>query len=166
MNAHFEVRSLLADIERLKLEYPDLADDDQLRADVFEGETEIIGVLSKLLNISMDAGFMASAVTERMKANAERKARFERQEEMARKLMQTVMERAGQSKLVLTEATLSITHYPPKPIVTDESQLPEGCWRVKREPNLTAIKERIKAGETIPGVGASNGYSSLTIRAK
>ena len=36
-------------------------------------------------------------------------------------------------------------------ITCDPVDLPEGCQRVKVEPDRTAIKAAIKAGETVPG---------------
>jgi hypothetical protein len=45
----FNVDQLRHEIEALVRDYPDLAEDDVLRADMLDGETEITGVLTALV---------------------------------------------------------------------------------------------------------------------
>lgn len=166
MNAHANVQFLNQQIDALVLEYPELADDVDFRRDVFEGQTSIDYVLSKLVETSLDAATMADAVKARKMELGERQARFERKDEATRKLILSVMERAELPKIQLTEATLSMRQLPPSPIVTDATALPEDCIKLERKPVMAAIKAAIEAGREVPGTALSNGKPSLTIRTK
>lgn len=81
-----------------------------------------------------------------------------------RVLAQRIMEAGDIRKLELPEATLSIRVVPPSLVITDEASLPDWAWRVKREPDKAAIKDRMKAGDFVPGVEMSNGGTTLSVR--
>lgn len=166
MNLRAEIDALNATISNLILSYPEMQDDDQLRADMFEGCTNLNEVLATLLDMSQGAKAMAQAVKFRMDDIAARKARYERQEEGFRTLMQSVMERANLSKVVLPEATISISHIKPAPIISDEAAVPDALCKFKRSPDLKAIKDAVAEGQMPPGVAMSNGKTSLVIRSK
>lgn len=166
MNIHSNVEFLKKQIDALLLEYPELQDDADFRHDVFEGQTSIDYVLSKLVDAARDAETMAEAIKTRKMELGDRQARFQRKDEAARKLILSVMERAELPKIQLTEATLSMRHLPPSPIVTDETALPDNCVRIERKPDMNAIKAEIEGGREVQGVAMSNGRPSLTIRTK
>ena len=109
---------------------------------------------------------MQDAIKLRMSAMAERKARYERQEDAMRSLIISVMDRASLSKFVLPEATLSLRMVPPAPIVTDADLLTDDCVRIERKPDMKAIKALMESNGALPGVAMSNGRQSLTIRTK
>ena len=165
MNIRAEIDALNATINNLILAYPEMADDQILRADMFEGASNLNEVLSRLLDMSQEAKAMAQAVKLRADDLAARKARYERQEEGFRTLMQSVMERAGLPKVVLPEATISITHRKPMPFVTNEAALPDEFVTIvtTRKPNMDAIKA---ASHLPPGVSMSNGKAVLNVRPK
>ena len=166
MNIRAEIDALNATITTLILSYPELQDDDQLRADTFEGCTNLNEVLSRLLDMSQEAKAIAQAIKLRADDLAARKARYERQEEGFRTLIQSVMERANLSKVTLPEATLSISHIKPAPIIADEAAVPDALCKFRRSPDMAAIKDAVANGNMPPGVAMSNGRSSLVIRAK
>jgi Siphovirus Gp157 len=166
MNAHFAIEALKNDIDQALLIYPELADDEQLRADFFEGQTNLDGVVSMLLDMSIEAKTMALAVKTRKQEIAERQARLERKEDACRNLIKTLLERAGINKLALTEANISLSNKAPSPIVTDESLLPDDCVKIERKPSMTAIKAALEAKREVQGVVMSNGGTTLTIRTK
>ena len=49
-------------------------------------------------------------------------------------------------------------------IITDESQIDEDFFRVKREPDKKAIKEALEVGINVRGAEMSNGGETLSIR--
>lgn len=167
-NIRAEIDALNATISNLVLSYPELQDDDHLRADMFEGCSSMNEVLSRLLDMSQEAKSMAQAVKLRADDLAARKARYERQEDGFRTLIQSVMERAGLPKIVLPEATISITHRKPAPFVTNEAALPDDLVTVVtiRKPNMEAIKAAVESNLMPPGVSMSNGKAVLNIRPK
>ena len=168
-NIRVEIDALNATISNLILSYPELQEDETLRSDTFEGCSSMHEVLSRLLDMSQEAKSMAQAIKLRTDDLAARKARYERQEEGFRTLMQSVMERAGLPKVILPEATLSITHRKPAPFVTNEAALPDEFVTIvtTRKPNLEAIKTAVEKTSQLPaGVSMTNGRSSLVVRVK
>lgn len=166
MNLRFEIESLKSAIDALLMSYPELGADETLRADMFEAETELTSVLAQLLNKTNDADAMVKAISLQDNARNARKARFERQRDGLRSLMQSIMERAGLNKLVLPEATLSISYRKPVPTIADGTALPDECVKMVRKPDLATIKTWCESGNMPAGVVMSNGKSVLTVRVK
>ncbi len=166
MNTHQLFHDIQNQIASLLLQYPELADDDQLRADMLEGETDLNRALAKLVDYAREAATMADAVKARRADLGERMARYERKEEAMRALIMVLMERADLPKVTLSEATLSLRTLPPSPVVDDMTLLPEDCIRIKREPDMKAIKDAIAAGRHVLGTSMTNGRPSLMIRTK
>jgi hypothetical protein len=163
MNMRFDIAQLTQTIDAILIQYPELAQDELLRADMLEAETDLHGVLAKLVDLSNDAAAMALAIKMRSGDLSERKARYERQEEGLRSLIQTIMERADLPKVTLPEATLSVSYRKPLPLVVDEAALPDEFCKIKRLPDMAKIKE---AGTLPPGCTMSNGKNILTVRTK
>lgn len=152
-----EVASLLA-------AYPDLSEDEDLRADMLEGSTEVFDVLARLVDRLQHATAMREAVSARIATLTERRDRYGRQQEALRTVIQRVMSIADLRKAELAEATLSVRPGAPKVVVTDEAELPEWFVRVKREPDKTAIKQALKDGQFVPGATLSNAEDVLNVR--
>lgn len=167
MNAQFEISQLKATIESLIAAYPELAEDEILRADMINGETDILGVVSELIEKTANASAMQEALAIRQKEISARKSRFATQEEALRRLVSQIMETANLKSLKLPEATLSMTYRQPRLIVTDETLLDEQFKIIVTtlKPNMDALKEEhAKSGITPRGTTLTNGSSTLTIR--
>lgn len=166
-NYHYQDAQIVKkQVELLIKEYPEIEEDAILLADMIEGETDLHRVLQKCINFVLDAGTMASAIKERESDLKARRARFEKQEESGRKIIQTLMECAHQEKITLPEATLSLTKAREKVNVTDVDQLPQGYFAVERKPKSKEIMATLKAGEDIPGAELAIGETGLSIRTK
>lgn len=163
MNMRFDISQVTQAIEVLTAQYPELVEDEVLRADMIEAETDLHGVLAKLVALSNDAAAMADAIKARGADLAARKARYDRQEEALRSLIQSLMEKADLQKVALPEATLSVSFRKPAPIVVDETALPDEFCKFKRSADMAKIKE---AGTLPPGCSMSNGKNVLTVRVK
>ena len=153
-------------ISSLLLAYPELEEDDQLRADMIEGETDAFNLLQRLERKRQDAEDLINGTLDRVAELQQRRVRLDRREEAFRKLMFDVMQIAHIQKAELAEATLSIRNNPPKVIITDEALIPENYIRIKREPNKAEIATLLKRGSTIPGAELSNAEPTLSIRTK
>ena len=57
----YDVRVLEAELASLLAAYPELADDEDLRRDTIEGETDAFAVLGRLVTAAQDAKFTAAA---------------------------------------------------------------------------------------------------------
>lgn len=153
-------------IEALKALYPDMAEDADLLADMIEGETDLERILAKLVDFTRDRQAMAEATKARKDEIAERQKRFEREEDSGRKIILQLMEAAGQSKIVLPEATLSVTAARSSVNVTDVDALPQGFYRTERKALSKEIKAALEAGDRIPGAELVMGDCGLMVRTK
>lgn len=163
-NLDLERAQLELAIQSLKAQFPELQHDEELLIDVLEGETNFNEVMSTLAKEIKVAKANVSGIKEVTKELKERQARFEAREEFARNLAQKLMEVAGVKKLTLPVATINITNVSPSVIITDESALPDEFMRIKKEPNKTAIKAALEAGQSVSGAVMSNGSTTVSIR--
>jgi hypothetical protein len=151
-------------IDTLLRENPELADDEELRKDCLEGETDAHKFLERMAaGIREDAALM-NGIAELRTSLGERSDAAARRIEARRELAQKIMEAANLRKVVLPAATLSIRETGPAVRILDEKLIPEEFWRIKREPNRVAIKAALLDGGLVAGATLSNGGSTLAIR--
>jgi len=149
-------------IEGLLEHFPELRDDEQLRADTFEG-ADIDWIFSKLISDIREAESMQEAIDLRQDDLNARCARYERKEKLLRVLLEELMEVAGLTKKVLPEGTISISQRAPALIVIDEKLLPEEAFATKKTVSMQKIRELAKTG-VVPGTMLDNGKTVLTIK--
>lgn len=166
MNAFMKAGFLKAEINRLMETYPELAEDETLRADMMEAETDLHTVIAKCLEQRQEAESMVGAIKERIVAMNERKARFQRKSDAMKDLMQSIMETADLPKVMLPEATLSILSGRVSVNVIDANELPQGYYAIERKPDKKAIKAAMEKGDQIPGAELVMGEDTLTIRSR
>lgn len=155
-------------IANLVLQFPDLAEDEVLRADMLEAETDTFDFLDMVIRGIEDARALAEGVAGRVEELQSRKSRFERREEALRALASKVMSAADIKKAERPLATLSIRNGAAKVVIHDEAALPSDCIKTvtTTSPDKTAIKDKLGAGQDVPGAYMSNAEPSLTIRIK
>lgn len=169
MNAHFisvDAKSVQASIADLMAAYPELAEDDVLLLDTIQGCTDLFEIAAKAVELKAEADAMADAIKARISDLESRKGRFSRQSDAMRKLIKGLMEAAGQTKLTLPEATISIAKGREKIVVDDVNALPQGYFKTERTADKDALKAALDAGETIPGAHKEIGPESLVVRTK
>jgi hypothetical protein len=162
------VAALERQIEDLIASYPELAEEETLRADVIEGETDATKILSRVVNRMQEADAMCAVIVKRKNDLDSRQARYERESEAMRSLAFRIMTAAGQRKMPLPEATLSISTRPPALAISDATQLPAEFTVTKTEtrPDREKIKEALKAGQEVPGAYLTNGSETLSVRSR
>lgn len=153
-------------IEALKALYPEMTEDADLLAGMIEGETDLERVLDKVLTFMLDARAKAAATKDRKDEMGERQKRFERQEQSGRTILLQLMEASGQTKIVLPEATLSVTAARTSVNVTNADELPQGFFKTERVPLSKEIKSALEKGERIPGAELVMGECGLMVRTK
>lgn len=163
-NPVWSVNDLERQIFVLKSEFPDLADDEELLKDTLEGETNFNEVMEKLVTQVREQDMMATAVAARINALRDRQTRHTMRMNFYRTLIFRLMQASGINRHRTTEGNLSVGNAPEKVIITDESAIPDEFMRTTKEPNKTAIKDALKAGNDVSGATMSNGGLSLTIR--
>ena len=161
-----DVAYTAAAIDRMLEAYPELADDETLRADMLEGSTDLPGVMSRLVRMRQERLAHAEGIGIYIADLSERKARITRGADGLKRLMLDLMTSAQLPKLVLPEATVSVTKPRESVTVTDADALPQGYFALVRQPDKKAIGEALKAGADVPGAALETGDPSLAVRTK
>lgn len=161
-----DIAAFKAHVHELLATYPELAEDEDLRADMFEGETDLHALVERLVRMKLDADTMASAIKARKQEIAERQSRYERKSDGAKALLKGVMLAADLPKVTLPDATVSITKARTIVEITDETALPQGFVEIRRVPKKTEIKAALEAGEEIPGAALGLSEEGLMVRTK
>lgn len=81
---------------------------------------------------------------------AEIRKRIERKAEWLKNYIARECENTGTEKISGVSASISFRSSE-RAIIDNEAEVPDEYWKVKREPDLTAIKAAIKSGKTIDG---------------
>ena len=162
---HLDAAQLAREIDQLVLEYPELADDEQLRADMLEGETHINSVVSRAFEQSEQAGESVAGIAERQKALADRKARYSRKKAALRGLIFKIMERADLPKIELPHATFSMRKGVQK-VEYNGAEIPAAFTKPTVAPDAAKIKAALKEGRDVPGATLSNAQPTLSVRVK
>lgn len=146
--------------------YPELADDEELRADTIEGATDFNEVMSRLVKLRNEKIAFADGLGSYMSDLSDRKARMLRGADGLKKLMFDLLSIARLSGVTLPEATITVTQGRNSVDVTDADELPQGYFALVRQPDKTAIKASLESGERIPGARLVEGAPGVTIRIK
>lgn len=163
---HLDANFVKAEIAKLIAAYPELADDESLRADTIEGQTNALRIIERALAERQDADMLAGAIKAREEELFARRGRFERKAEAMKALIKSIMRAANLDKLTLTEATLSLTKGRETVGIEDLEALPQGYVKFYRQADKAAIKQALDRGDEIPGAFLVTGDTGLTIRTK
>lgn len=162
-----QANQLRSQIEALLREYPDLADDEILRADMLEGETNIDEIVTGIHRMIEDAKALRDGTQARLDDLASRKGRFQKRVDFGRDLILKILEAAQLPKLELPEVTASLKANPRQLLGDpDPDALPDEFVRITRAPDRKKIREALERGQQIVGCYLSNAPPSLTLRVK
>lgn len=161
-----DAAKLASEIQHILVAYPDLADDEELRLDTLEGETDFHRIMSRLVRARNEKLADAEGLAGYISKLSERRARQVRGADGIKSLMLSLMSVADLPKLVLPEATISVTKPRASVDVLDADALPQGTFSIIRQPDKTAIKALIEAGDEVPGAALKLSDPGLTIRTK
>lgn len=163
---HLDAEFVKAEIAKLIEAYPELAEDESLRADTIEGQTNALRVIERALAERQDADMLAEAIKGKEAELASRRARFERRADAFKGLIKSIMKAAQLPKIQLPEATVSITKPRMSVGIENVDELPQGFFQIERKADKTAIKAAFDAGEQVPGAFQVLGSEGLSIRTK
>jgi hypothetical protein len=163
MSDKFDVEMLKRTINLLLQNYPELNEDEDLKADMLEGATDFRETMDKLLRKTQDSIYLAKACQDAERDIHDRRKRFEKRVEFGRALMLSLMQVADVRKLEFPTATLSIMQTAPQVMIVSEELIPDEFMRIKKEPNKTLIKQALENGH-VRGATLSNGGTSIVIR--
>lgn len=155
-----------AAIERMLSDYPELAEDAALRLDTVDGATDLEPLMSRLVRMRQERLAMAEGINTYVADLTARRDRFARGADGLKGLMLQLMRSAQLPKMVLPEATVSVTKARETVSITDIDALPQGAFKTIRQPDKTAIKAMIDAGDDVPGAAIVMGETSISVRVK
>lgn len=153
-------------IESLKVQFPDVFDDEESWLIALETETDLIKCLDIIESRRQDAIALAETIDSLIENHKARRSRFRARDEAARSLILNLMQSAGLKKLELPQSTLSVRDGIQKVVIVDEAEIPNEFFRIKREPDKIAIKNALNDGESVPGAAMSNVEPILAIRTR
>ena len=163
MSNKYDIDMLKRAVELLLERYPELKEDEELKDDMLEGSTDFHETMERLLRKTQDSIYLAKACQEAERDIHARRARFEKRVEFGRELMKRLMEAADKRKLEFPTATLSLMNTAPQVVITNEDELPEEFFRIKKEPNKTLIRQALEKTDVLVS-NLSNGGTSIVIR--
>ncbi|MET3924560.1 siphovirus Gp157 family protein [Devosia sp. 2618] len=161
-----DAAKLESEIRHMLVVFPELADDEELRLDTLEGETDFNRIMSRLVRVRNEKLADAEGLGSYIGDLSERKARQVRGADGVKALMLSLMSVADLPKLVLPEATISVTKPRSSVEVIDVDALPQGTFSIVRQPDKAAIKAQLEAGDDVPGATLKTSEPGLTVRTK
>lgn len=169
MNDHFfaaDVSYTAKAIGDMLAAYPELLEDESLRADMLEAETSLPALASKIVRARSERLAYAEGLNVYIKDLTARRDRFARGADGLKVLLLKLMATAKLPSLPLPEATLSVRAGNDTVSITDIDALPQGTFTTVRQPDKAAIKAMIDAGDDVPGAAIVKGENTLTVRTK
>lgn len=165
-NIMLDVQLIELELSNLIASYPELAEDEELRADMIEGSTAAYDVLDRILTRFREAEADGSAIASRIDNLAARQAGAEKRARAMRRLALRLMTAGDLRSVKLPEGTLTRTKGRESIEVTDEASLPDWAFSVKvdKKPSKTAIGQALDAGITVPGAQRVTGDETLQVR--
>ena len=154
------------EIDAILLNYPELAEDEDLRRDMIEGATEMFEFLTFLVKKSAAAKAAITGTKAWRNEIIERVQRLENRQLFYREVIAKMLERANLDKVQLDIASLRMQAGGARVIITDEKLLPDALCTVVRYPNKKDIAECIKSGGIVPGAELANSPPHLVMSIK
>lgn len=165
-NLYLNAAFVKAEIGKILAAYPELAEDETLRADTFAGETHIERVVEMALSECREAQMMVSAIKEREVALSDRRQRYERKDAAMKKLIVNVLRAGNLDRIALPEASVFLTKPRASVGISDLNDLPQGFFKTERKADKAAIREALEVGQEVPGAFWVLGDVGLTVRTK
>jgi len=139
-------------------------DDEQLLADMLEGETDLYVIAARLLDLIENDESLVAGLREQIDARARRRRRFDARIEASRHAITVLLDAAGLDRLALPEATLTRRMLPPTVEARDPEAVPDEYCKLVKKPDLPLIKTAFAVGALPNWLTFVPARPSLTIR--
>lgn len=141
-------------------------DDQDTFLDTLDGETDAMDILGTLIKERNEVLGNEAALKELAKQYKERADRMNAKADAIAQTMGHLLDAMGERKVQHPFATVSRTKPRARVVIEDEHQIPTQLMKVKKSPDLTAIKAQMDAGEYVPGAAIALGNEGVTVRSK
>lgn len=156
--------SIQESLARLRTVAESLPEDDPDKLEMLTIEGNYTDLMEWALRKRNEHEANAEAMDNLMKLYERRRKSYAGKSDSMRGLILHIMTTANEKKFKGLHGTVSITTIAPKPIVTDETLVPEKYFKNERTLVKSLINDDFKNGEAIPGVSLDNGGQSCSIR--
>jgi hypothetical protein len=164
MSLHFDIERAMNEVRHLFHDHPELMEGGILTENMVEGSTSLPELMDKLLGAIRETNTLNTALEGEISFLEKRHQRFSERVSKLRETIFKLMQIANLKKLERPTGTLSIANGRPKVIITDESLIPSGFMRIKKEPDKVFIGDALREGNIVPGATLSNAEPRLVIR--
>lgn len=141
-------------------------DDQDTFLDTLDGETDAMDILGALIKERNEMLGNEAALKELAKQYKERADKMNAKADAIAQTMGHLLDAMGERKVQHPFATVSRTKPRARVVIEDEHQIPSQLMKVKKSPDLTAIKAQMDAGEYVPGAAIVLGNEGVTVRSK
>jgi hypothetical protein len=162
----YAVADLEKDIAELIAAFPEMQEDEALKADMISGEFDVESVMSRVLGHLFEAEVMIAGMKPLLDSWGERKKRWERRKEFCRLLAQRVLEASGRPSIQTPEATVAKSKGRESIEITDVSKLSQGFYVTERKADKEAIKKALDNGDEVEGARMVRGADGIRISSK
>lgn len=144
--------------------FPELGDDERALIDTLDGISDLDDQIAAVLRTAVEREAMAEGIEGLVFKLHARHARLLAGADKMREAALSVMLESGRRKITKPDMTVTVMPGKAGVTVTDETLLPDSCVKIVRRPSMTAIREAIEAGESVPGTAPKNPKPYLTVR--
>jgi hypothetical protein len=144
----------------------DYADDEQTFWDTLDGETDVMGLVGKLIQQSVETDAQIAMIDGLVETYRQRKSSLQGRKEAYKRALMTVLRSTNQAKVPHALGTVSLRKGTESVLVTNIEEVPTQLCKITKAPDKTAIKAQLKAGETIDGVELVTSPETVSIRIK
>lgn len=150
-------------IENLRLQFPELEEDEVEWLLSLESETDMDDLLSKIVDRLDEVATLRGGIAGKIAQLENRDSRLKDQELKLRACALSLMQAAGIKKKELPSATLSVRAGRGQVDIIDESLIPDILCRITRVPDKTEIRKVLERDSTINWACLVEGKPSLAI---
>lgn len=142
-------------------------EDDRLREDMLEGETDLHAFAGKLLSHIEDDEGVINALADQIEGRKARQDRAKQRIASRRDMLAALLDIARIDKLTLPEATLTKRPGKPKLIVANDDAVPDEFQAIKKTPDKKAINSAFETADALPNwLHREPAKDVLTVRRK
>lgn len=146
------------------------ADDEDLRADAIEGETDLHEAISSVIDAMDEDDILIAGGKAKIDDIAARVTAAEKRNETRKAAIEQAMMAAEISNVTLPSATVFVSKRKPKLVIQDEADIPSEFFVEQERPapklDKKALQSALTDGRAVPGAILDNGSVSLSIRRK
>ena len=145
-----------------------LDEDDPFLIDSLDGESDLKELICKILLAAQETSALADGTDAYCDKIQARSSRLHERAKSFREAAKWAMQEAGIPKIEAPAFTASLRAGTQGVVITNEDDLPDKFVKIetKRKPDKNAIKEALKAGESLSCAYLSNPETVLTVRVR